>query len=350
MRLGLHQDKTSPSHSPYETELRRRLWWQICTLDVRTAEDEGTAPVLSQAMLYVPLPCNTGDNDLHAEMRLAPKTNNNGVALLYNNARIEVTQGLRAILFTDCPGSNKGGTGKSPLQTRLDNIENLESRLQSNYFDHCDSNIPLCDFTITTVQLVLLKARLTLHINPDNDPREWCSGVDEYVFKASVDLLERTHELATSRQYQRWWWLFRTYVEWDALALALRGLCRKPDRDDVDRAWKSIDVAWKYAETLARGSSYTQRWSSLCRLKSKAHAARAPTRSSEQSQAAGSTNTTQSPQHGHLDGVTSSMLPPSTMCLDEMEPYGSMAAHWNLLDEDWNTACDGSLSASHILI
>lgn len=350
MRLGLHQDQPPFKHSPYETEMRRRLWWQICTLDVRTAEDEGTAPFLPQAMLHIPLPCNIGDNDLHAEMAHTPRANHNGVALLYNNARIEVTQGLRAILFREATAPHEKQLGKNLLQTKLDAIDSLESRLQSAYFDNCDSSIPICNFTITTVRLVLLKARVAQHISQDNLSSERGPEIDGFLFSSSVDLLERIHELATSRQYQRWWWLFRTYVEWDALALAFRGLCRKPDRDDADRAWQAIKVAWKYAETLAAGSSYRQRWLSLCRLKSKAHAARAATQSLEASQAADSTGLTQSPQDGQLEDVTSSMLPPSTMCPNELEPYGSMAAYWNLLDEDWNTACDGSLAATNILI
>jgi hypothetical protein len=34
--LGLHRDGTNFDVSPFDTEMRRRCWWQICVLDVRT--------------------------------------------------------------------------------------------------------------------------------------------------------------------------------------------------------------------------------------------------------------------------------------------------------------------------
>ncbi|KAF2158519.1 hypothetical protein M409DRAFT_34456, partial [Zasmidium cellare ATCC 36951] len=241
MRVGLHQEQPSQARTPFEIEMHRRLWWQICTLDTRSAEDEGTLPLISQAMSKTPLPSNIADADLHAEMSQMPKVSKSGTAMFYNNGRIETTQGLRNILFVDAT-SHSEEVEKSPsLQNKIEAIDTLENRVQSEYFDHCDTKIPLCNFAVTTIRLVFLKARLTLHISHSNRPVEWCPEIDDFLFNTSVDILERTQALVTSHQYERWWWLFRTYVEWDALALVLRGLCRKPDRTNASRAWAAIE-------------------------------------------------------------------------------------------------------------
>jgi hypothetical protein len=37
--LDLYHDREGSQHTPFEAEMRRRLWWQIVLLDMRAAED-----------------------------------------------------------------------------------------------------------------------------------------------------------------------------------------------------------------------------------------------------------------------------------------------------------------------
>jgi len=37
--LNLHRDGHGLQHTPFEAEMRRRLWWQIVLLDMRASED-----------------------------------------------------------------------------------------------------------------------------------------------------------------------------------------------------------------------------------------------------------------------------------------------------------------------
>ncbi|KAK4868228.1 hypothetical protein LT330_007426 [Penicillium expansum] len=46
--LGLHRDGTHFGLSPYETEMRRRVWWYIYLLDVQTCELEATSPQIRE--------------------------------------------------------------------------------------------------------------------------------------------------------------------------------------------------------------------------------------------------------------------------------------------------------------
>lgn len=47
--LGIHRDGTHFKLSPFETEMRRRLWWQVCVLDARASEDHGCDPTVIPA-------------------------------------------------------------------------------------------------------------------------------------------------------------------------------------------------------------------------------------------------------------------------------------------------------------
>jgi hypothetical protein len=47
--LGIHRDGSHFNLPPFETEMRRRLWWQICLLDARSSEDHGCDPTVVEA-------------------------------------------------------------------------------------------------------------------------------------------------------------------------------------------------------------------------------------------------------------------------------------------------------------
>ena len=47
--LGIHRDGSHFGLSPFEVEMRRRLWWQICVLDARSSEDHGCDPTIVEA-------------------------------------------------------------------------------------------------------------------------------------------------------------------------------------------------------------------------------------------------------------------------------------------------------------
>lgn len=47
--LGIHRDGSHFGLPPFEIEMRRRLWWQVCILDARSSEDHGCDPTIVEA-------------------------------------------------------------------------------------------------------------------------------------------------------------------------------------------------------------------------------------------------------------------------------------------------------------
>lgn len=47
--LGIHRDGSHFNLPPFEIEMRRRLWWQVCILDARASEDHGCDPTIIEA-------------------------------------------------------------------------------------------------------------------------------------------------------------------------------------------------------------------------------------------------------------------------------------------------------------
>jgi hypothetical protein len=56
--LGVHRDGSHFKLPPFEIEMRRRLWWQVCILDARSSEDHGCDPTIIEAQFDTKMVCN----------------------------------------------------------------------------------------------------------------------------------------------------------------------------------------------------------------------------------------------------------------------------------------------------
>lgn len=70
--IGLHRDGSSLKLSPFETEMRLRLWWHLCVLDSRAPEDQGFQPTVDLTNQELRLPLNVNDDRLYPDMRQLP--------------------------------------------------------------------------------------------------------------------------------------------------------------------------------------------------------------------------------------------------------------------------------------
>ena len=61
------------------------------------------------------------------------------------------------------------------------------------------------------------------------------------LFTTSLENLEYSLLLQTEEKTRRWGWLFRTYVQWHAIAFLLSELRFRTKGDLVDRAWRAVN-------------------------------------------------------------------------------------------------------------
>jgi hypothetical protein len=70
--MGLHRDGASLGFSPFESEMRARLWWYIVHIDLRASEFSGANPSKDLFLGDVKFPLNVEDEDLHPDMEKLP--------------------------------------------------------------------------------------------------------------------------------------------------------------------------------------------------------------------------------------------------------------------------------------
>ena len=66
----------------------------------------------------------------------------------------------------------------------------------------------------------------------------------ERLFTTSVEVIEFSHLLEESENTAKWGWLFRTYMQWQAVAFVLSELCTRPPGPVLDRAWRAVDSVY----------------------------------------------------------------------------------------------------------
>ena len=141
--LGIHRDGTSFGLSPFETEMRRRLWWHICVLDTRSAEDHGADPSFTEAFYDARLPLNINDEDICPATKETPQERQGSTEMTFSLIRFELSAASRKMNF-QAPGKFVAGLDErqKTLAERERTIEEIHKRIEERYLQHCNMSIP----------------------------------------------------------------------------------------------------------------------------------------------------------------------------------------------------------------
>jgi hypothetical protein len=275
--LGLHRDGTNFALKPFETEMRRRLWWHICLMDVRSSEDHGTDPLIHDNMYDTRLPLNVNDDDIYPEMTETPTEREGCTDVTFCLVRCEITCALRRANYS-CPGSRAFKMmGAGPSIDRCEKmIQMISNRVEERYIKHCDMNIPIHWASATVARLILAKLWLIVHhpMTRNDNVTNVSQATRESLFLTAIEVLEFGRLLETDPKTAKWGWLFRTNMQWHGVAFVLSEVCVRPICPVTDRAWNAINSLysdWTLQATHKKGML----WRPLAALMKRAAATRA---------------------------------------------------------------------------
>ncbi|GAD92712.1 C6 transcription factor, putative [Paecilomyces variotii No. 5] len=272
--LGLHRDGTNFGLKPFETEMRRRLWWHIVLLDVRSSEDHGTDPQVHEAFFDTRLPLNINDDDISPDMTDPPEERLGGTEMTFTLVRCEVNATVRRLSYI--PPGVRGVAREPTIEEREALVEALSKRLEERYIRHCDMNVPLFWVCATIARLIIAKLWLVVHhpLVKRDTRRSLPMETRDRLFATSIEVIEFARLMANNENTSKWSWLFRTYIQWHAIAFILAELCVRPPCPGVDRAWTAVNSVyreWEAEATQKKGML----WRPLSRLMRRATAFRA---------------------------------------------------------------------------
>ena len=277
--IGIHRDGSNFGLGPFETEIRRRLWWHICILDVRSSEDHGTDPSIFEAFYDTKLPLNISDDDISPDSTEPPRERPGCTEMTFCLIRFEVSVTIRRLNYVAPGNGSCTGHGNSrSVEDKERLIDACHKRLEERYLQYCDMSVPIFWVTATVARLIMAKMWLVVHHPLQRDDRGASLTQDtrERLFLTSVEVIEFSHLLEMNENTARWGWLFRTYTQWHAVAFVLAEICVRPPGPVIDRAWRAVDTVYeKWDLGTSHGSRKGNLWRPMRRLMARARTVRA---------------------------------------------------------------------------
>ncbi|KAF2639740.1 hypothetical protein P280DRAFT_550431 [Massarina eburnea CBS 473.64] len=341
--MGMHSDSASFNLSPIEVEVRRRVWWMLCQLDVRISENCGLqshVPLVTDTKL----PLHINDLDLATANEVAPKPRDEFTDMTLSLIKIEMAN-TNLKLKRSCSTVEER---KTVVRQQLERYDNIWLK----YFDQESELHRLCALGTRLIMSRLWKLEHDLASTPTTEDGDTWESLIYY----NANVLDISHQLPC--KYRRHGWFFRCkYSQWHAVAYLLLQMCRHTQGPAVDRAWSSIDSAfadWEEggittSDTVKPGQKAIRSlWKPLLRLRARARAARREARHSPQASGSFDANTPSTLSTGYegsnmtLEDVQNPVQFPDAAAQDVLiggDPFFgnaddfSVEMNWERLDE-----------------
>lgn len=275
--LGLHRDGQQFGLSPFDTEMRRRLWWQISSLDTRASEDQGTDPSIAEQSFDTKFPLNINDEDFDPSTKETPSEHEGATEMTFDLIRYSMAQTAKRISYAPpAEGRCRTMSARLSVEDKEHMIEDLHQYLEKKYLKHCDMNVPLHWVGATVARLILAKMWLVIHhpFSRSDAGAGLPQETKDRLFRTSLEVIEFSRLLETEKTTLKWGWLFRTYVQWHAIAFVLSQLCTRTIGPEVDKAWMVIERVFDDWGGNVTSNQRGMLWKPLRKLMAKARAER----------------------------------------------------------------------------
>ncbi|KAL4759383.1 Zn(II)2Cys6 transcription factor [Aspergillus foveolatus] len=259
LKMGLNQDGEAQGYPQFEVEIRRRLWWQLFTLDIRVAEDRGSEPCILESSFNTRLPSNVADTTLHPAMTRPPRGQGR-TEMLFSLVRFEGSYFARQMVFSERFRADNSYAGLSSNEARHA-IELFQERIEKQYLEYCDESVPLDRVIVQSIRLILAKLRLVAAAGSEAENTVSKGRASACSARSWAQILQDAEALRGYAEGKQWLWLFQTYIEWDGLAHLLQHFWADPPREEEEH-WELANRVyshWKKEQSFQRDG----RWKAI---------------------------------------------------------------------------------------
>ncbi|KAG9234141.1 fungal-specific transcription factor domain-containing protein [Amylocarpus encephaloides] len=235
--MGLNFDGTHYSLSPFETEMRRRVWWQIIFMDARVGELAGNHPNVAQHLKNYHLPLNVNDSDLYPGMKDFPTEHAGGTEMIFVRPRCEIT---KFSLGISPDGMSLGG----PARVDDSTLDAFSAHILEKYIKYCDTHIPIHVLArLNTVSnLSKLRFKKAMHPHKSISHLEAASRPDqEALFLHALQMVESYYQMTSTKSLERYLWHVYKHAPFPAHIYVLGALRNRKHDDTSERAWKALE-------------------------------------------------------------------------------------------------------------
>ncbi|KAF2097566.1 hypothetical protein NA57DRAFT_77821 [Rhizodiscina lignyota] len=242
---GLARRLCSPNKtnaSPFEEELRRRLWWHLWYIDRRATEDHGrlrsNQSAFSDPELSLPeLPLNVDDMELYPDMTQLPRSSPGWSQMSFTLICIEIAK-------TSCALEKDG---EESFQHKEIMIDACEKRIADTYLIHCGDTVSMYWLAKHVSFVLINEMRFKLYLQrPVSFDSSQLRKAPDSLFLIAIEIVDAPRALAEHAEAKKWTWLLSAYLQFLPLAYLLTELCHRASTSGsqaVQDAWDAARVA-----------------------------------------------------------------------------------------------------------
>jgi hypothetical protein len=225
-RIGIHRDGSAHGLSAFETEMRRRIWFQLVLIDATSAQFCGVASTPLPAATDVQAPKNANDSDLDPRMTVVYDTSG-PTEMIFVLARSAFGKWLLR-LSNQSEGSDTSpwaflSSSSMSLRDKDKAIDELEKHLEGDFLRHCDRSIPLHIATTMMARSAIYYTRLMAH-----HPRQYqhpnnriSRAEKDIIFENSLKMTEYADYAQNNSVVRKFSWHMVNHMPWDAIIFML---------------------------------------------------------------------------------------------------------------------------------
>lgn len=275
--MGIHRDGRLFNLSPFEQEMRCRLWWKIITTDSRTFEDQGMWIAGNRYLGDARMPLNIDDRDIDPNTTIMPpeRTGFTEATPLVSICHIQVA--LEAVSQLSMCADLESCLRELPLAREA--ITSTRDELENKFFCDYNPHIPVQRLFRDGTRMVLDKMewrcqeallRHQQQPNPSDLQKEGNADVkSDELFTRACELLDASLELMSNEIYTSFAWHSSSYLPYELLTFVLWRLYVRPTGPLADEARQIVSRTFSVIEKASMLPNMGARWTILCKLKEK---------------------------------------------------------------------------------
>lgn len=242
--LGLHRDGSHLEHlTPFDVQMRRRVWWTVCMLDTRAAEDQGTDLAIPIGSFDTKPPLNINESDLDPHSTSWPSEREGITDMTFARVIAGVMEIHRSLMTR----TDKNNVADLEARSRL--VNGVFEKFEHEYLRYAvEAGNLLYWLTATVARLVMAKL-LLISFLPIlfSDPSEHASDDTRHkLLRAAIEVAEYNHALNSETALKQFRWVYQTHTHWYSVVYMMLELARRPWSPISERAWVALQSPWLF--------------------------------------------------------------------------------------------------------
>jgi hypothetical protein len=240
--LGLQRDGSNFKQlTPYEVELRRRVWWGVCMLDMRASEDQGTDLAIATGSFDTKIPLNINDADISPETKEMPEERDGLTDMSMARLQAGLLDTMRQLI------APVTGEGTANLEAKSRMLSEIYQNYEEGYLQYIPKigNIAYW-VAVTIARLVMAKMALIVFLPVlFASPGDLLSDeIRTKLLISAIEVAEYNHALNAEQECRQWRWIYQTYTHWHSIVYLMIEASRRPWSSIVERAYVALHSSW----------------------------------------------------------------------------------------------------------